>query len=674
MTEQKKAPGATGVYEEKDERLNSIGSSIHHNAAPINSVKVDGIHIDQSAELAADIAILPNDITAEQLMKYLPEVDPDRTIPKHFFDPVKIGGQIIRGAWPHRPIDDPADYDKSYIYEYRTAKGVSINETINQIYDGSCALADFVPEPMPEQPKAIPAHRGLIFFKVGEPNEKSHTAAIHCDRESGYAGWIQTEKGAYDYDYPLQVVDWLLYSSTVPEAGTIVERPEDDKTDDDYTYDYVINKPEHEQTGDTYTITLHEYEVHAIPATGWVVCRPMDTTDNPELLERMKAEARDRARIEYEPIRLQREIHEKIEQAKQRASGAKIVHFMDGMKLHIDELIEDTLSARSECVIFADQFEGKTHAVVSMTFAIAAGLPFNGKPTQKGAVLAVVPEDDAGYRRRIYANCIHHGIDPADLVYHVLPGATEITNEKQVEKLILDTISNMPEPPKVIVIDTVARALGSADPNSQMGLYVRGVEAIKRVVGCTVVSIHHTGHADKGRERGGSELKAAADHRFSVSMAKNGVCTMTNLKNKARGTQGDTINMKFTKVLIGEDEKGKELFESVLVPTDEQPEGKKLPKPKADGQRLLDILNESAAEKTGALSDHIIRGATPTTKEKLIQLWIDKGYPRPKYYNGHDDLFKKGYIAEVEGGFILSDYEQPPTVQNTPEVEELEIF
>jgi hypothetical protein len=72
--------------------------------------------------------------------------------------------------------------------------------------------------------------------------------------------------------------------------------------------------------------------------------------------------------------------------------------------------------------------------------------------------------------------------------------------------------------PRVVVIDTLARAMVGGDENSakDMGRLVDRAEQIIRGIGATVILIHHSGW-DGARERGSSALRGAADAMIEVA-------------------------------------------------------------------------------------------------------------------------------------------------------------
>jgi hypothetical protein len=88
--------------------------------------------------------------------------------------------------------------------------------------------------------------------------------------------------------------------------------------------------------------------------------------------------------------------------------------------------------------------------------------------------------------------------------------------------------------PAIVVIDTLARCFGGGDENStqDMGMFVRGCDALRERWGCTVLVVHHSGHADKKRARGAIALKAALDAEYRLNRTEGGGLLLTATKMK----------------------------------------------------------------------------------------------------------------------------------------------
>ena len=112
--------------------------------------------------------------------------------------------------------------------------------------------------------------------------------------------------------------------------------------------------------------------------------------------------------------------------------------------------------------------------------------------------------------------------------------------------------------PRLIVIDTMARAVAGMDENnaSDMGILVNRCEALIAEFGCTVVLIHHIGHGDKTRARGSTAI-AGAVHTILRIEAEDMLATLTIQKQKD-SLKEPPFALAARKVELGKDKKGRE--------------------------------------------------------------------------------------------------------------------
>lgn len=75
-----------------------------------------------------------------------------------------------------------------------------------------------------------------------------------------------------------------------------------------------------------------------------------------------------------------------------------------------------------------------------------------------------------------------------------------------------------PTTPDLIVVDTLARNfLGDENSAKEMGLFIDGIERIRRALDTAILVVHHTVKGDKRVERGTEALRAASFAMFRTS-------------------------------------------------------------------------------------------------------------------------------------------------------------
>jgi len=132
--------------------------------------------------------------------------------------------------------------------------------------------------------------------------------------------------------------------------------------------------------------------------------------------------------------------------------------------------------------------------------------------------------------------------------------------------------------PGLLIVDTLARSLGASEESSgtDMNLLIGELDGLReRYKDMVVLLVHHTGHTNKERGRGASNITAALDHEFRVEtwgddeLAKV-LVTWTKMKEDAFPPQ-----MAFVKLpveLMTPD--AEEVTSIVLERTEDLPEGK----------------------------------------------------------------------------------------------------
>lgn len=178
-------------------------------------------------------------------------------------------------------------------------------------------------------------------------------------------------------------------------------------------------------------------------------------------------------------------------------------------------LIKGYLATDSLSVMFGDPGCGKSFLAIDIAGHVATGRPWRGCPAKPGKVLYIAGEGRNGLSRRFRAWFDHHGETPRNIKICLIPVA--LTDPAGVAALVAE-IQAMPDPPALIIVDTINRNFGPGDENAtaDMTRAVAGLDAIRTVAGAAMLGLHHAGHGDKNRGRGSSVLRAAVDAEYAV--------------------------------------------------------------------------------------------------------------------------------------------------------------
>jgi hypothetical protein len=199
-------------------------------------------------------------------------------------------------------------------------------------------------------------------------------------------------------------------------------------------------------------------------------------------------------------------------------------------------LVRDLLPEGAYTILFGAPGTFKTFVAMDIGARIAAGISESspwGAVEKPGAVLFAVGEGRANHRKRITAwEQTHNGgkriqnfvlIDPVPLVTEDWTPFIELAKRAS------------PAGYRLIVIDTIGRAMQGADENAQKDAskFTKLVETLQRELGACVLAIHHSGHGNSERSKGSVEFVGAPDTVVGVTRnAKDYVVSLSMSKQK----------------------------------------------------------------------------------------------------------------------------------------------
>ena len=234
----------------------------------------------------------------------------------------------------------------------------------------------------------------------------------------------------------------------------------------------------------------------------------------------------------------------------------------------VDELIEH----QSLALLFAPPSSGKSFLAISWAASVATGTPWLERDTRQGPVFYLAGEGHAGLSRRFKAWELQTGVSLADAPLYVskVPAALMDAGSAAMVERAIEHLSVGHGAPALIVVDTFARNMGKGNENdnADIGIFVNNIDQMRHRLGCSVLLVHHTGHMEGDRARGGSALPAAMDACFLLESKKSGSMTLTQKKAK-EAELCEPIGLALCQVPIGWlDTKGREMNSAVMVAAD----------------------------------------------------------------------------------------------------------
>jgi len=235
-------------------------------------------------------------------------------------------------------------------------------------------------------------------------------------------------------------------------------------------------------------------------------------------------------------------------------------------------IVEDYLEKNTLSVVFGDPGSGKTFIALSLAASVATGFPWNSQNVKQGSVFYIVGEGFNGISRRLAAWSKYHQFSLTDAPLFISEGPAQLLDVENA-KLVAKTINILAKnhgPPKLVIIDTLARNLGIGNENStqDMSAFISIVDRYIRIpFNCCVLIVHHTGHADKDRARGSIALKGALDAEYGVEKKDNTVTMTTTKMKEAEIPEPISFLLKSIEIELV-DEKNRPITSAILEPTD----------------------------------------------------------------------------------------------------------
>lgn len=197
-----------------------------------------------------------------------------------------------------------------------------------------------------------------------------------------------------------------------------------------------------------------------------------------------------------------------------------------------DFLVHGLVETDSMGMIFGESTHGKSFLAIDLALSVGTGSDFHGRATKKGNVLYLAGEGHNGLGRRVGAWEKERQVARTGMFISKKP-AQFLDSENA--KLVADVVHELAArhgDPALIIVDTLDKNFGSGDENSTADMkdFMTAVNSLRlQFPKCTAIIVHHPGHGDKSRARGGSNLPAGLDLNSRVER------------------QGDFVTWTFTK-------------------------------------------------------------------------------------------------------------------------------
>ena len=302
-------------------------------------------------------------------------------------------------------------------------------------------------------------------------------------------------------------------------------------------------------------------------------------------------------------------------------------------------IARDYLEADSLAVAFGDPETGKSFLAIDIACSIASGENWHDHEVDPGPVVYIKGEGHNGFARRRKAWEIRHGADLSQAPFYASTAPAAMCDPDSLSQVLqaVDQVAQS-EPPKLVVIDTLARNFGPGDESStrDMTAFVEAADSLRVRYGCTVLVVHHVGHMNKDRARGAMALKGAADAEYRVEKDDSEVVRLTPVKMKD-APQPEPMAFALRTVELGfQDEDGREVTSAILDRTEYEPPAEK--PTKAGRGKWQQVAQEQLQRLYENHRERLERsGSDPDQARVFISDWREacqnEGMPRNRWHD-----------------------------------------
>ena len=209
-------------------------------------------------------------------------------------------------------------------------------------------------------------------------------------------------------------------------------------------------------------------------------------------------------------------------------------------------LIKGWLDRAAFSVVYGASGSGKTFLALDLALHVAGGTAWHGtKVRAAGSVVYLAAEGGGAFDNRCMAWASEEPFAWPKTApnFHALTLPIDLFGSNDAEELVKATADLKPI---LIVIDTLARAMGKGDENTarDMGIITMNVGQIIAETGAHLMVVHHSGKEASKGARGSSSLRGAVDTEISV-VKEGGIITATSDKRAIRGQRCTRFGWRF---------------------------------------------------------------------------------------------------------------------------------
>jgi phage/plasmid primase-like uncharacterized protein/archaellum biogenesis ATPase FlaH len=183
----------------------------------------------------------------------------------------------------------------------------------------------------------------------------------------------------------------------------------------------------------------------------------------------------------------------------------------------IDWLMKGIMERGSIGIMFGESGAGKSLFALDWVCCLANGTDWHGfKVREPKKVVYVCGEGGRGIASRVQAIKQKYNTRIKNNAYFSTK-SVDLLSAKSV-KQITDAVTNFDIVPDILVFDTLHKSMtGDENSSKDIAVLFAAIAELQDLYGCAVLIVHHSGLADKMRQRGSSSIKAGVDFEYCIT-------------------------------------------------------------------------------------------------------------------------------------------------------------
>jgi RecA-family ATPase len=316
----------------------------------------------------------------------------------------------------------------------------------------------------------------------------------------------------------------------------------------------------------------------------------------------------------------------------------------------VDKMLGD---GELSCV-FGAPGSGKSALVGDLAAHIARGKPWLGRPVSHGAVLYVAAERAGLVKRRLAAWRTYYDIEEIPL--GVLSGTIDLRSSRTSVEEIAGHAADLRDmtgvPVRLIVIDTVSRALAGGDENSprDMGALVGNLAALQEAIGAGVCVVHHVPQDGAHRMRGHDALIGAVD--VAIGVEKGATSRIARVEKANDGDEGESVAFTLESVEIADGTTAPVVVQAEADTTARKPSRKLSDRQRNALEAIYEVILAEGKPAPAGIGIDVKVVPVDSWRTEMQRRGVipsDDKNPRATFQRIREQLKARGAIAERDG-------------------------